>query len=338
MNTCFRNWEVEAALDGRISGPALTDLDRHVDHCVSCATERRSLYAIRSTLLESARAHAPDAVTLRRIRNSTLRGADAAMKSPRPRRRLGYALVAALLVSLTAAANYRVVSTTRPVETIVEVFAAPNASWSSRVEGGAKRIELRDGSIDIVVHRKPGDPKVLLFVPDGEIEDIGTTFTVSVVSGHTESIRVSEGAVLFRKHYQAPIRVEAGSSWMAPAPEREPSPVAECSPALASTAGELLSDGRAKRPSDAKKDASTGSRSAPVIPPHEASSSPRLVDLQAPSGAEEDAAYLYIITLLREGRHGEAKSAAGKYLEDFPSGFRRPEVARIIEADAAPSR
>ncbi len=330
MNTCLRNWEVEAALDGRISGQALTDLDLHVDHCASCANERRSLYSIRTALLESARAHAPDPLTLRRIRNSALRRADAAIKSPRPRRRLSYALVAALLVSLATATLYRIVSNPQPVATIVDVYAAPNASWSSRIEGGAKRVELREGTIDVVVHRKPGDPQVLVFVPDGVIEDVGTTFTVSVVSGNTESIRVSEGAVVFSKHDQAPIRVEAGSFWMASPPVHEIPSVIACSP----SARESVPGDRVKRPGVLKQETS---RPPPSHTPLSEASAIASIGLPSPSGAEEDTAYLRVITLLREGRRGEAKSAAGQYLQDYPNGFRRPEIERILQADAPPS-
>jgi hypothetical protein len=48
-----------------------------------------------------------------------------------------------------------------------------------------------------------------------------------------------------------------------------------------------------------------------------------------PNTAEEDAAYLRILALLREGRGDEAKLAAASYLTKFSKGFRRAEVERI---------
>jgi hypothetical protein len=45
--------------------------------------------------------------------------------------------------------------------------------------------------------------------------------------------------------------------------------------------------------------------------------------------AEEDAAYLRVLALLREGRREEARLAAASYLGKFPKGFRRAEVERI---------
>ncbi|HEX4354989.1 MAG TPA: hypothetical protein VHZ95_18790, partial [Polyangiales bacterium] len=45
--------------------------------------------------------------------------------------------------------------------------------------------------------------------------------------------------------------------------------------------------------------------------------------------AAEDAAYLRIIALVREGRSEEARLSARHYLSNFPSGFRRPEAERV---------
>src|SRR5262249_43628519 len=43
----------------------------------------------------------------------------------------------------------------------------------------------------------------------------------------------------------------------------------------------------------------------------------------------EDAAYLLIVALQRQGRTDAARAAAATYLTEFPSGFRRPEVLRF---------
>lgn len=48
--------------------------------------------------------------------------------------------------------------------------------------------------------------------------------------------------------------------------------------------------------------------------------------------AEEDAAYLRVVELLKEGRNVEARTAAGNYLELFPDGFRRREVRAVAES------
>jgi len=32
---------------------------------------------------------------------------------------------------------------------------------------------------------------------------------------------------------------------------------------------------------------------------------------------------------MRDGREGDARVAAGRYLDDFPAGFRRAEMERV---------
>ena len=47
-------------------------------------------------------------------------------------------------------------------------------------------------------------------------------------------------------------------------------------------------------------------------------------------GAAEDAAYLRVLALWREGRIEEVRSAARQYLTNFPHGFRRIEVESLV--------
>jgi hypothetical protein len=45
----------------------------------------------------------------------------------------------------------------------------------------------------------------------------------------------------------------------------------------------------------------------------------------------EDATYLRVLELVREGRRFEAQLTAADYLSCYPNGFRRPEIERIAE-------
>lgn len=49
----------------------------------------------------------------------------------------------------------------------------------------------------------------------------------------------------------------------------------------------------------------------------------------------EDAAYLAVLSALREQRFAEARARAKAYLLDFPSGFRRLEVLNVAIGGAS---
>ncbi|MEA2749895.1 MAG: hypothetical protein QOI41_4038, partial [Myxococcales bacterium] len=144
-------------------------------------------------------------------------------------------------------------------------------------EADVERFDLRDGTLHLRVRRPPGGRRVVVTVPDGEIEDVGTTFDVVVSDRHTERVSVQEGRVVVRLTDRAPVTVESGRAW-----RRSP-------PAKAVTA-----------------------------------TTARLSD-----GEREDAAYLDVLRLLREGNDTEARTAASRYLHDFPAGFRRTEMERV---------
>src|SRR6478752_5493787 len=49
--------------------------------------------------------------------------------------------------------------------------------------------------------------------PDGELEDIGTTFAVSAEAGRTTRVSVDSGSVVLRIRGQAPLSLGAGDTW-----------------------------------------------------------------------------------------------------------------------------
>ncbi|HEY6880694.1 MAG TPA: hypothetical protein VI299_21875, partial [Polyangiales bacterium] len=165
-------------------------------------------------------------------------------------------------------------------------------------------------------------PRLVVRVPDGEIEDLGTVFSVTVEDGQTREIIVREGRVLFRRHGAPTLQLVAGTSWRdtgkPPEIEVPPPPEPKLEPPLVPPA-----------PAPVAKLKKARRASVPAVePPAEEAHG------EGDAGSAEDAAYLHILALLREGRRDEARLAAFSYLSAFPNGFRAIEVARIAGAPA----
>ena len=308
---CHRSWEVEAARDGRLTGEARASFDAHAAACPSCRGAADGLESLANGLrgLGSAKL---DEVSLRRLRGRVLEAVDAeqtgrvevAAGRARSSARVAALAVAVAVVAVVAFFSLPGSKAVGPVayeraaaraETRVEVSAGAGARYTRTVSGDVERFDLFDGTLRLRVVRAAGSRRVLVKVPDGEIEDVGTTFEVLVRDGHTERVGVDEGRVVARLAALAPVTVEAGSVWTR-------SVVAVAVPPSAANA------------------------SAPV--PNRASGKAR------PEADREDASYLEVLRLLREGREGEARSAAEAYVRSFPAGFRREEMDRVARGRA----
>ncbi len=103
-SACRRTWEVEAVRDGRVGASESASLERHLVTCEPCRREQTAL----ARLAEALRADdaAVDELALRRLRQSTLEGADAELCAPEPNMRahrpwLAFAIAAVALLSLS---------------------------------------------------------------------------------------------------------------------------------------------------------------------------------------------------------------------------------------------
>lgn len=329
MTKCSRAWEVEAARDGRLEGKARDRLDAHVRTCSSCERDAQALDQLARDLAGVCGGRVDD-VSLRRLRNRILDAVDAEqtgrVRSREHGARSRAGITAAFLVAAVtlgvAFGSWRAhgpridvmpspmhepaligASSTEPtpppaplpespsvtenLETRVEVSAADGARFTRTTEAAVDRFELADGTLRLRVQRPPGGRRVLVVVPDGEIEDVGTAFEVLVAARHTRRVSVHEGRVIVRLARRSPVTVEAGRVW-------------ERAPAKASA-------------------------SASVTP--SATPSASVADAE-----REDAAYLDVLRAMREGRDGDARAAASRYLHDFPAGFRRAEMERVANA------
>jgi hypothetical protein len=309
---CPRSWEVEAARDGRLVGEGRQRLVRHLAQCARCAGESRSLDAV-SAALRSLPDFRGNEVSLRRLKQRILRRVDAeligrAASSQGHRGRTAAAL--ALAATLLTFGVYRAARSPEPLDPRVDVVEAPGASWTTRIDREAERVDLRCGTLRFKVRRPSGSKRFVVRVPDGEIEDLGTTFTVTVALDRTRRVVVDEGQVTLRLADGRRVDLAAGQSWE-PGASSTPAP-----PAADAT----------NPPVAPVESASPMENLRRVAPP------PRPMAQAVPTAgvaAEEDAAYLNVLRLLRAGRTAEARAAARDYLRAFPNGFRRPEVAGV---------
>lgn len=327
--------------DGRLSGAERASFERHLTTCSTCLREVESL----ERMADSLRASSPDdadELRVRRERTRLLAAFDRVLVAPErqcaPRRLLWPAAVAALVVGVVV---WRVRSEAHPPQASKAVVHAGDlAVWSEHMEGSGERVVLERGALWIHVEHSSGDGRLLVVLPDGELEDTGTTFTVSAEDGRTTHVTVEEGHVVLRLRGRSPVLVGPGDSWMAsvPAPaacasatppsESAPSaglaplpsaPRLQSSPPVGSTlAPDPSLDFRAAMDSlDVGDNYVAATKFASFLERH-----PR--DPRA-----EDAAYLRVIALQRSGDTGRTREAALAYLRLYPTGFRHAEVEQL---------
>lgn len=349
---CPRLFEAEALRDGRLAGPELAHFRAHLGSCAVCARETQELDALADALRSRTSSPIRDELHVRRERmrllaafNATLLRARHSKRSPTWQRpfftMVGFAAltVTGLWFALTLwRAQPVTANVARPAELVV-VRADSNAKWSRSLENQLEKVRLESGALSIRVNHAAPERRLLVILPDGELEDIGTTFSVSADAGRTTRVTVQDGSVVLRLHGKPPLALGAGDSWTAaPAPPVAPSPAHDPSPALPRSA----KPARAAAPApvlspepqpeaEAEPDPSADFRAAMAA--LNGGSNARAATLFSAFLAEhprdsraEDAAYLRVLALQRAGDINVMKRAAAEYLTRYPRGFRRAEV------------
>ncbi|APR83010.1 Hypothetical protein A7982_08359 [Minicystis rosea] len=250
----------------------------------------------------------------------------------------------------------------RPVHTAprarTETTIVPDgpAVFTRTAAGDVETVALHDGTIALSVRPLRGAERFIVRTEDAEVEVRGTIFHVEAQAARLRSVRVTEGKVEVRFH-GATWLVAAGERWSRPStaePVRAPvstvltRPAADPTPAPASTA--------LARPTAEPAQAPASTASASATPP--ASARPdsmdalregiRMVDrgdydaaaqrLSAFGEAHpnderaEDALFLLMVSLQRGGRMAEARTAARRYLTQYPKGYRRSEAEALLAA------
>jgi TolA-binding protein len=350
--------------------------------CAACRREVQALEALADALRASAAGGAP-ADELHRLRERTrlIAAFDATLVAPRatepvwrtPGRRWAWgAAVAVVLVAVGAGGIWRFVRApeglkTEPTPAVV-VQAGAATAWTKSSDGAGDRIVLERGDLWIRVDHSRQKGRLVVELPDGELEDTGTTFTVSAAGGHTARVAVQEGSVILRLAGRPAVTIGSGQTWRAapsapaatppePAATREGAP-----PTTASASTAVAAERKARGPSRAlpsppaavmgRPPAPTGVAEGPAAgesdPAAEFRAAVAALDIGAHGDAAdafarflskhahdpraEDAAYLRVVALQRAGATGEMRRAAGAYLQMFPRGFRRTEIEALAQA------
>lgn len=355
--SCTRLFEVEALRDGRLTGTEVTRFQSHVRSCSVCAQELSALQGL-ATALRSTVTQAEDELRVRRERTRLLAAFDASlMPSSKPsRRKLWFGALGGLAAALALALLLHPSRTVAPVAPAAPVAAAPDSvkveastatQWSRRVEASQETITIESGTLSIRVEHQHSQRRLLVLVPDGALEDIGTTFSVTVAAARTTHVEVQDGTVTLRLRDRPAITLLAGEAW-SPAPaEATSGPSADAPPP------DTRGHERTVR-SVASARASSVPSSTPTLPPRSVALPDAAGDFRAAMAAftrgdhalasslfaaflsqhpadsrSEDAAYLRVLTLQRAGDVSGMRKAASEYLERYPGGFRASEVKAL---------
>jgi ferric-dicitrate binding protein FerR (iron transport regulator) len=352
---CPRKWQVEAARDGRLRGKDLDSALRHRATCSECAEEARALNALGesiSRLPELAR----DPLATRRARQRLIAALnESVLEAPRPHSvrgatlALGFAAIAAVGIGgFALARRWARPESVEHFASVIDVRPEAGARWTEHTEREIDRVDLEQGAASFSVRPHDGR-RVVVRLPDGELEDVGTVFEVRVAGQRTVHISVSSGRVAIRLRGQADFSLAAGDTWQ---PE-----------SAAPTAGEASQPSRDSNPNQnadrapavalgvATAASSNTNTDAPPPRPRAAASTPpkpsgeRSLEREAAPDLQlakaEDDTYLHIVELLRQNKYADARVEAKSYLLRFPNGFRRVEVLNIAtratgDAGAAP--
>jgi hypothetical protein len=341
---CPRVFEAEAMRDGRLAGAELASFERHLSVCPVCSRDAQALEALAEPLRSNSQD--TDELHVRRERSRLLAAFDRTLVVPERRwdaRRLLLSAAGVGAFVMLAGVFWRV----RPVAQLahassVVVHADSTAVWSMRKAGKREKVVLQRGALLIHVdHHSSAQGRLLVVLPDGELEDTGTTFTVSAQDGHTTRVAVQEGSVALRIRGQPPVAIGAGDTWIAdtrPAAQACPSPATPAQPTATprlSSPGPSVPRQRSPTPRVSMlPDPALEFRAAVAalgIGKHrEAAAAFASFIVKHPSDPRaEDAAYLRVIALQKYGANSDMKGAAQEYLRRYPTGFRHADVERL---------
>jgi hypothetical protein len=345
--TCPRLFEVEALRDGRLTGAERSRFESHLSVCGACAREAQALRALSEELRSAGDGTDSDELHVRRERTRLLAAFDEGLvpstRAPRPRLWLG-AAAAALVLGVVVAAFVRWPVRFAPRAGLlpsppepITVRADSSARWSRHSEAGLERVVLDSGALSIRVDHATSQRRLLVILPDGELEDIGTTFSVSAAAGHTTRVTVQDGSVVLRLQGSPPIALGAGDAWSPPLmPAVAPSAVAAPSPAASSAQLALPAAPSAKHAvtavSDGDPSADFRAAMASLDSGDNTTAAAGFAAFLArhPQNARaEDAAYLRILALERAGDAAATQRAARDYLARYPRGFRHAEAEAL---------
>jgi len=347
---CPRLFEAEAMRDGRLVGAELASFERHMLACPVCLRDVQALEALAEPLRASSRDESDtDELHVRRERTRLLAAFDRALVAPERHWGARRLLLSAAAIAALAAGGlvfWRVLPLAQPAHaSSVVVHADSTAVWSLRTEGHRERVILERGALLIHVDRhSTAQGRFMVVLPDGELEDTGTTFTVSAQDGHTTRVAVQEGSVALRIRGQPPVAIGAGETWIPnaqPAAPACPSPV----PAVEPIPSGRISAAERKAPQRRAPTPGAALLPDPALDfrgavgaldrgnhPEAAAAFASFLEKYPDDPRAEDAAYLRVIAFQKCGADGDMKWAAQQYLRRYPAGFRHADVERLASS------
>jgi TolA-binding protein len=223
---------------------------------------------------------------------------------------------------------------------------ATSARWSRHDEGGLTLVRLEDGELEFQVAHGAKQHRLIVSLPDGELEDVGTAFHVAVAAGRTISVSVHEGAVVVHRAGRPAVYLVAGDRWFAEpavppaaasAPPKPPAALPSPPPPRSPPAAEATRHPARNAIAVEFRDAVAlldGGRNAAAAAALSAFLAHHGDDPRA-----EDASYLLVLALQRTGDTATTRAAARDYLQRYPSGFRRAQIEALAEpASTGPAR
>ena len=340
---CPRLFQAEAVRDGRLDGAERASFERHAASCVACSRETRALEKLSHALREGEPKDA-DEMHVRRERIRLLAAFDDVLVAPdrhRHKRPLLWLAVASVGIVAGMLVLERVRLGLEPVQSSSTVIRASEATiWSKYVVGDQEELILEQGDLWVHVDHSSKQHKLVMALPDGLLEDIGTTFDVSAERGHTTRVAVREGRVLLRLHGRPSLTIGAGETWTPqdPVPQARTEPVPPDPVPPARERASFVPNDPLLR-SSASDSARTSDVSAEFRAAMDAlgrgdnRDAARMFEMfllkHSRDPRAEDAAYSRVIALERCGDPGRMKQAAEEYLLRYPTGFRRAEVERV---------
>jgi hypothetical protein len=340
---CPRLFQAEAVRDGRLDGAERASFERHAACCAACSRETRALEKLSHALRESE-AEDADEMRVRRERIRLLAAFDDVLVVPdrhRHKRPLLWLAVVSvgIVVGMLVLKRFRLgLENVQASSTVIRASEA--TIWSKYVVGDREKLILEQGDLWVHVDHSFKQHKLVMTLPDGELEDNGTTFDVSAERDHTTRVAVREGRVLLRLHGRPSLTIGAGETWtpqdpVSPArtepvppdpvpPARQPASFVPNAPLLRSSASD----------SARSSDVSAEFRAAmDALGRGDNRDAARLFEIflvkHSRDPRAEDAAYSRVIALERCGDSRRMKQAAEEYLLRYPEGFRRAEVERL---------
>jgi hypothetical protein len=232
------------------------------------------------------------------------------------------------------------------------IDASPGASWQTIERGAALRLRVESGSFTLEVDKLTDVQRFVVELPDGELEVIGTRFSVRVDPGGTRHVEVAEGRVALRLRDALPVSLGAGESWTAeheaapvaappsaPTPEPLPTPAAEPLP----TPEEPASAPTPVRPAAAPGERSVATARQTALPETKRAFEPPAAEGATTAGTH-DGDFARAMAAFRAGDYGQAERLFQDFERHNPSDARQEDstflraVARARRGDAEGAR